>query len=151
MSFSSGQHQETNLLQVLNGKSGVYLMLWNICPQSPFWGCTNSAVCTDARLNTTWRFLICLSLLYGSSVWLLPHNYTVAWAGRDIKNHLGPTLCHRQGALPPDQATQSPVKSGLKHHQGKGIHSFLSNKIIPKDFCLVGSSPQCLWHKGLPP
>ena len=40
------------------------------------------------------------------------------WVGRDLKGHLIPAPCHRQGHLPPDQVAQSPIQPGLKHLQG---------------------------------
>ena len=31
----------------------------------------------------------------------------MVWAGRDLKDHLVPTPCHKQGHLPLDQVAQS--------------------------------------------
>jgi len=44
--------------------------------------------------------------------------------GRDLKAHMVPTPCCRQGYHPPARAVQGPIQPGLEHLQGWGIHSF---------------------------
>ena len=52
------------------------------------------------------------------------------WVGRDIVDHLAPTLHHGQGHLPLDQVAQSPVQPGLEHFQGGDILIF-SGQHVP--------------------
>lgn len=42
-------------------------------------------------------------------------NYRIPWVGKDLKDHVVPTPCRRQGCYPPDQAAQGPIQAGLEH------------------------------------
>lgn len=48
----------------------------------------------------------------------------------DLKDHLIPTACYGQGLLTLDQVAQSPIKHGLEHYQGWGVHN-LSGQFVP--------------------
>jgi len=50
----------------------------------------------------------------------------MAWAGRDMKDHLVPTSCCRQGCYPAAQAAQGPIQPGLQQPHRWGTHSFSS-------------------------
>ena len=55
-------------------------------------------------------------------------NHRMAWVGRDLKDHLVPTSCHREccqllnWAL--DQVAQCTIQPSLEHLQEQYIHSF---------------------------
>lgn len=42
-------------------------------------------------------------------------DYTKAEFGRDLKNHLVPTPCHREGFPTTDQASQGTILLGLEY------------------------------------
>jgi len=67
----------------------------------------------------------------------------MAWVGRDLTAHPGPTLCHRQDCHPPAQAAQGPIQLVLEHLQGWGIPSFSGQQCqcltASKYFCLMSS------------
>ena len=44
-----------------------------------------------------------------------------AWVGRNLKDHLVPTPCHRQVCHTPDQG---PIQPGPENLQGQDIQSF---------------------------
>jgi len=53
-------------------------------------------------------------------------NHRMAWVGRDLKDHLVPTSCHRQGCCPlnliPYKSAPGSIQAGPEHQQGWGIH-----------------------------
>lgn len=59
-------------------------------------------------------------------------NHRMLRVGRILKHHLAPILCHNQGCHPLGQVSQGPIKPGLQHFQGWGIHK-LSRQ--PADCC----------------
>jgi len=60
----------------------------------------------------------------------LSQNHRMIWIGRHLIDDLIPTLCHGQGHLPLEQAAQSPIRPGLEHCRGGGIH-IISGKSVP--------------------
>jgi len=54
----------------------------------------------------------------------------MVWVGRELKDHLVPNPCRKQGHLPLDQVAQSSIQPGLEHCQGGGSHNF-SGQLVP--------------------
>ena len=61
---------------------------------------------------------------------LLTYSHRMVCVGRDLSDHLVPTLCYRQGHLPLDQVAHSPIQPGLECFQGGGIRN-LTGQLVP--------------------
>ena len=68
----------------------------------------------------------------------------MGWVGKDLKAHLVPTLCHRQGRFPSGRAAQGPIQPALKHQQGwaptaslgsDAVQSYISQNLFLRSYC----------------
>ena len=68
----------------------------------------------------------CLSCSYPSVV-IESLNHRMDWVGRDLKDHLVPTLCYGQAYQPLhetlNEGSQGPIQPGLEHLLGCVIHN----------------------------